>query len=132
VARSRRFNYEVFCASADLSDPDTKAPATLKDKSCKTVGCIAGWVVALFGGPRQIHDTQNVYRIGRTLLGLSDNDANFLFYGREGHGLDEYNMLVSHSSDNVAANRREALKRIDILLATEKTVARKPKAKTYA
>lgn len=119
IAKSRRFDYNVFVAPKNYKDEDhicimspSPAPATLNENGCGTVGCVAGHAVALLGGPRQ-QMTNDVYGTAARLLDLSGNDAYFLFYGEAGHGLEEIEDLQT-------ATKKDALKRLDVLIATQK------------
>lgn len=94
IAKTRRFDYAVWCAHKDhrtkralgLYSPTLK-PETLNENGCGTVGCVAGHAVALFGGPRQ-QRSGRIYETAQRLLKLKEDDARFLFYGEEGRGLD--------------------------------------------
>ena len=120
IAKSRRFDYAVFVAPKNYKNENycyadslhPAVPATLNEKRCGTVGCVAGHAVALLGGPRQ-QKMGNVFSTAKRILNLTEPDAYFLFYGGSGYGLAEVENLET-------ATKKDALKRLDVLIATQK------------
>ncbi len=110
VNHPQRFYYGAWVRNLDnRSDPKYQYLSKDKDKpeGCGTVGCVAGWAVALFGDGIEPNDEGYIdYQCeGGRLLGLNWHNTGQLFLNQVG-------------PDNQFYGVEEAIRRINQLLDT--------------
>lgn len=105
VDHRKKFRYNV------LVYPRNSDSQELLDDSCGTLGCVAGFTVAVAG-----EHAQAIVAKATSILGLTSDEAGFLFFCRPRFGFEEVPSEVFRDQKRGLV---EALKRIDFLLNRE-------------
>ena len=86
VAHKERFDYRTFCGRDEVKprgftvDIGVVAEVCERlEKDCGTVGCVAGWTVALFPKEAELSGAFGISNIAQEILKLSYIQGNILF-----------------------------------------------------
>lgn len=102
-----KFKYEWWL-STKSKRTIARTSHLLDDNYCDTMGCIAGWALAVKGIDTCCLYANDIPEDAKAFLELNQHDANFLFYGESGYDLEPLELAIATVED--------ALERLDILI----------------
>ncbi len=105
-----RFTYSQSMVDRESMFDDVSAKMLAND--CDTCGCVAGWTIALFDIENKNIYWDKIRRKAGVILGISEEEAGFLFQGDECYGFKNY-PIMNHLFER---DKQEAIRRLEYLI----------------